>query len=263
MRLDSELVRRGLAQSRERAKEYILAGMVTVNGRAAQKPSDTVSEGDEISVTGQTLKYVGRGGLKLEHALKVFGINLSGLTCLDIGASTGGFTDCMLQSGAAFVFCTDVGHGQLAEKLKNDPRVENIEGINVKDIVAETFSRKIDFVSADLSFISCRYAAEAADRVLSDGGEAVLLIKPQFEAGRKNISKGGIVKDMSVHIKILEELTALFSASGFEIKGLAPSPIRGGDGNIEYLVHLVKQKDFTPLRLDISAVCGEAFTKMR
>lgn len=257
-RLDSELVRRSLAQSRERAKEYILGGLVEVNGRAAQKPSEAVSEEDKIAVVGETLKYVGRGGLKLERAISAFGLDLRGLVCLDIGASTGGFTDCMLQSGAKKVYAVDVGHDQLAEKLRADGRVVSLEGVNVKDISPEMFGEPIDFVCADLSFISSRFAAEAAKRVLDIGKSAVLLIKPQFEAGKKNLSKGGIVKSPKVRIEVLKSLCGYYSSIGFEVKDIIPSPIKGGDGNIEFLACLVKQNGFTAQPKDFDVICERA-----
>lgn len=260
-RLDSELVRRGIAKSRERAKEYIRSGSVSVAGRPSLKPSDEVSESDEITFTGEALRYVGRGGLKLEKALDAFKIDLSGLCCLDIGASTGGFTDCMLQRGAGFVYAVDVGHGQLAEKLMNDSRVKSIEGVNVKDISREIFDRKIDFVCADLSFISSKFSADAAARVLETGGSAVLLIKPQFEAGRASLSKSGVVKDKKAHEAVLKALCGYYNSAGFGIRGLIPSPIRGGDGNVEYLIYLVKQESFTPFDIDFSDLCGRAFAK--
>ena len=260
-RLDAELVRRGLAASRERAKEYIQSGSVLVNGSPAKKPSETVSADDDIVIVGDTLKYVGRGGLKLEEALSSFGIDLSGKTCLDIGASTGGFTDCMLQHGARKVYAVDVGHGQLAEKLRSDARIVNIEGVNVKDLTPDMISEPIDFVSADLSFISVRYAADAAGVILQSGGEAVLLIKPQFEAGRKYLSKTGVVRDKKAHIIVLESLCGYFQSIGFGIRGIVPSPIKGGDGNIEYLVYLVKPNSFTPQKFDYSAIVQTAFSQ--
>lgn len=262
-RLDSELVRLNLLQSRERAKEAILRGSVTVNGKTVLKPSAEVSEADEISFIGEKLRYVGRGGLKLEGALKSFELSLDGAVCLDIGASTGGFTDCMLSSGAKRVYAVDVGHGQLAQKLLDDPRVMNFEGVNVKDIVPEMFPEAPGFVSADLSFISVKYAAEAANKVLGYGGRAVLLIKPQFEVGRKFVSKGGVVKDKSAHITALDSLCKYFSSLGFFIKDLTYSPIKGGDGNIEYLVYLVKQESFTPKNFDFRSLCDRAFSSLK
>lgn len=257
-RLDAELVKRGLATSRERAKEYISAGYVSVNGNVAEKPSEKVSDGDDIKITGETLKYVGRGGLKLERALSEFKIDLRGLTCLDIGASTGGFTDCMLKSGAKKVYAVDVGHDQLAKPLREDSRVVNIEGVNAKDISPEMFDDPIDFVSADLSFISARFAADAAKAVLPLSSHAVVLIKPQFEAGRQNLSKGGIVRSLSAHVSVLSELCGYFSSLGFEVSGLIPSPIKGGDGNAEYLAHLINRGAAALCDFDFKKIAARA-----
>lgn len=262
-RLDHELVSRGLVSSRERAKEYIRSGKVTVNGAALTKPSVIVESGDELKVLGDTLRYVGRGGLKLEGAISAFGIDLWGKICLDIGASTGGFTDCMLQNGAKKVYAADVGHGQLAEILKNDPRVVNMEGVNVKTLTPEFFSEAIDFISADLSFISVRFAADASALILGENKEAVMLIKPQFEAGQKHIAKGGIVKDKGAHIEVLKGLCEHFTALNFEIKNISPSPIKGGDGNIEYLANFVKRNCFTPHFIDYKEVCELAFKSLK
>lgn len=261
IRIDAELVKRGLATSRERAKEYIHKGYVFVNGNIVNKPSVIVSDYDEINLVGDKLKYVGRGGLKMEAAVNEFSLDLSDKTCVDLGASTGGFTDCMLQNGAKKVYAIDVGHGQLAKKLIEDPRVINIEGMNVKDISIGMISDYVDLVTADLSFISCKYAIDAAKTLLSENGIAVILIKPQFEAGRSNISKGGIVKDKNVHISVLKDICTYADSCGFHIKKLIPSPIKGGDGNIEYLAHLVKQNSLTPNLIDFRSVVDNAYSK--
>ncbi len=260
-RLDAEIVKRGLAPSRERAKEYIQKGCVTVNGKAITKPAFAVLESDDILVIGETLKYVGRGGLKMEAAVNAFCLDLADKICVDLGASTGGFTDCMLQNGAKKVYAIDVGHGQLAQKLVSDKRVINLEGVNVKDVSDDTVSDKVDLVSADLSFISCKYAIDAANRLLEENGIAIILIKPQFEAGKSNIAKGGIVKDKKAHISVLSEVCAYMNLSGFKLISLIPSPIKGGDGNVEYLAHLVKQSDFTPNIFDYKAIVDKAFSK--
>lgn len=260
-RLDVEIVERGLAKSRERAKEYIQKGSVLVNGKTVTKPSFAVNCDDDVKVIGETLKYVGRGGLKMEAAVNTFELNLNGMTCVDLGASTGGFTDCMLKNGAVKVYAIDVGHGQLDDKLVCDERVVNLEGINVKDVTSETVGEKIDLVTADLSFISCRYAFDAASRLLEDGGIAVVLIKPQFEAGRSNIAKGGIVKDKKAHVSVLADVCEYIGVCGFSIINLIPSPIHGGDGNIEYLVCTVKRNSFTNYNVDYKAVIDTAFSK--
>lgn len=258
-RLDLLLVEKGLIKSRERAKEKIKNGEVLVNGKQALKPSSDVSCTDAIEIIGSDLKYVGRGGLKLEKALKYFDIDISGCICTDLGASTGGFTDCMLQNGAKRVYAVDVGHGQLAKSLVNDPRVINIEGVNVKDISCRIIPELCDFAAADLSFISVKYAASAAYRIISENGSAVFLIKPQFEAGRSNISKGGIVKSKKVHADVLSDICRYLCETGYSVKALTYSPIKGGDGNIEYLAYAVKRSDFTYIEPDFSQIVNEAF----
>lgn len=258
-RLDIELVARGLVTSRERAKEYIKAEKISVNNITVIKPSALVQSDDIISIRGDILKYVGRGGLKLEGAITQFGLRLEGFVCADLGASTGGFTDCMLQNGAKKVYAVDVGHGQLDDKLVLDERVVNIEGMNVKDVDESSFE-PVDFACADLSFISCRYAADAVVKILKDNSQAVLLIKPQFEVGKQGVSKGGIVKDKKLHIKTLESLCIYFKSVGLAVAKLTHSPIKGGDGNIEYLVLLVKHSDFTQASFDYSNIVDRAFT---
>lgn len=258
-RLDIELIARGIAPSREKAKQYIQSGKVLVNGKVISKPSYPVGEADIIHYVGESEKYVGRGGLKLEKAITAFNINISRRICLDLGASTGGFTDCMLQNGASKVYAVDVGHGQLAKKLVDDERVINIEGVNVKDLSDDIIDDSPDFVSTDLSFISVKYGAEAAFKLMKPGAEAVFLIKPQFEAGKANISKGGIVKDKKVHISVLSSVTDDFCRIGFSVIGLTPSPIKGGDGNIEYLAHCLKADTITKKSFDYSAIVAQAF----
>lgn len=260
-RLDALLVARGMAKSREKAKEYIKSGKITINGMPAIKPSIDVSETDVIEYLGEDEKYVGRGGFKLEKALGCFNIDLADCICIDIGASTGGFTDCMLQNGAKKVYAVDVGHGQLAKKLVEECRVVNIEGVNVKALTDKIIDEAPDFVCADLSFISCKYAAEAAHRLLKSGGKAVILIKPQFEAGRAAISKGGIVKDIKAHISVLSTLTDEISSLGFSVLGLTDSPIRGGDGNVEYLIYLEKADVAVKKAFDYAAIAAQGFNK--
>ncbi len=260
-RLDALLVARGIAKSREKAKEYIKSGKIMLNGKIAAKPSIDVSETDAIEYLGEDEKYVGRGGFKLEKALSFFNIDLTDCICVDIGASTGGFTDCMLQNGARKVYAVDVGHGQLAQKLVEDCRVVNIEGVNVKALTDKIIDKAPDFVCADLSFIPCKYAAEAAHRLLKSGGKAVILIKPQFEAGRAAISKGGIVKDIKAHISVLSTLTDEISSLGFSVLGLTDSPIRGGDGNVEYLIYLEKTDAAVKNSFDYAAIAAQGFNK--
>lgn len=235
-RLDSALVKRNLTVSRERAKELIKNGQIFINGKPCIKPSFSVGDSDIITVEGHTLKYVGRGGLKLEKAIKVFNIDLNGKLCMDIGASTGGFTDCMLQYGAKKVYAVDVGHGQLAEKLKSDNRVVNLEGINIRDFDLSLLVDPIDFISIDVSFISLKLVLPKAFEILNNSGSMSVLIKPQFETGRKGLGKNGIVKDKGLHIKILNDIID-FTKDAINVSGMDFSAVTGGDGNIEYLMY--------------------------
>jgi len=240
-RLDVLLVKRGLATSRERAREMITEGRVTVTGKRILKAAYKVEDDAEIVTEGEALRYVSRGGLKLEKAVDVFKISLDGCTCLDIGASTGGFTDCMLQNGAEKVFALDVGHDQLAEKLRNDPRVISMEQTNIRSVSKEDLGNAvIDFISVDVSFISLTKVLPEAYLLLKPGGHAVCLIKPQFEAGKAALSKKGIIKDDAVRKKVVKDICAFAEETGFIILGTVDSPIRGGDGNVEYLVYLEK-----------------------
>lgn len=257
-RLDSELVARGIARSRERAKEMIAAGNVTVNGMTAKKASDNVSENDDIRSCEQE-KYVGRGALKLEKAAEEFGLDLTGKVCLDIGASTGGFTDLMLKNGASHVFAVDVGHGQLAEALCRDERVTNMEGTDIRNITAEDIGGQVDFICVDVSFISLTKILPKVHELLKDGASASVLIKPQFEAGKHDIGKRGIVKDRKVHIRVLGEIDSFASSIGFICEKYTFSPVKGGSGNIEYLVKLCK-KSGTPVMHDFKALVESAFT---
>ena len=238
-RLDSELVARGIARSRERAKEMIKSGSVTVNGTQALKPSAEVGPEDEL-VSSETEQYVGRGALKLEKAVNTFGLDLTGLTCADIGASTGGFTEYMLSCGAAKVYAVDVGHGQLAQSLREDSRVVNMEGTDIRNISPDDIGGQVDFISADVSFISLKLILPKICELLKEGAHSAVLIKPQFEAGRKDIGKGGVVKDKKVHFRVLEDIDSFARTSGLTPVGYTSSPIKGGSGNIEYLVHLIK-----------------------
>lgn len=243
MRLDSYLVESGFIRSRERAKEHIKNGEVLINGKAVLKPSFDVNGDEKIEFTGEKLRYVGRGGLKLEKAIESFGIDLSGKVCIDIGASTGGFTDCMLQNGAVKVYAVDVGHDQLDTKLVSDNRVVNMERTNINDISVENLDPVPNFVSADVSFVSLKNIFAGIGRLLDAGAEAVLLIKPQFEAGKSAIGKNGIVKDRKVHITVLNDIIAFISSNGFAVNAVTFSPISGGDGNIEYLAYVSKNNN--------------------
>ena len=259
-RLDKYLVDLGLAKSRERAKALIKEGKVLVNGVPADRPSVTVGDGDKVTADDD-LKYVGRGALKLIKALDCYGIDLKGCICADLGASTGGFTQVMLERGAAKVYAVDVGHGQLDESLASDSRVVNIEGTNVKDISDKEIPEKVPFISTDLSFISLRSVIGTVNELLSADGLAVVLIKPQFEAGRAALNKNGIVKDKKDHIRVLNELSAAFQSCGLFITGLTFSPVTGGSGNIEYLALLerVTGKAVT----DFTGTVESAFLELR
>ena len=239
-RLDSELVARGIARSRERAKEMIRSGSITVNGKTAKKPSDEVAETDVIESAEEEV-YVGRGALKLEKAAEEFGLEFDGKVCLDIGASTGGFTDLMLQRGAARVYAVDVGHGQLAPTIASDPRVVNMEGTDIREVTVDDIGGSADFISVDVSFISLTKILPKVYELLRDGAVAAVLIKPQFEAGRSDIGKRGIVKERKVHIRVLSEIDAFAQSIGFIAERYTYSPVRGGSGNIEYLVKLCKR----------------------
>lgn len=239
-RLDVMLVEQGLAESREKAKAIIMSGIVYVDGEKEDKAGSTFAETASIEVRGKTLKYVSRGGLKLEKAMQVFPIELEGKVCMDVGASTGGFTDCMLQNGAVKVYSVDVGYGQLAWKLREDERVICMEKTNIRYVKPEDIDDKIEFASVDVSFISLSKVLPPLRDLLKDDAEVVCLIKPQFEAGREKVGKKGVVRDKSVHVEVIENVSCFALTSGFEILGLDFSPVKGPEGNIEYLIHLRK-----------------------
>ena len=244
-RLDVELVNRGLVESRERAKSYIMAGIVYVDNQKALKAGDKVKDGQNIEIRGQKLKYVSRGGLKLEKAIDVFDISLENKVCVDVGASTGGFTDCMLQNGATKVYSIDVGYGQLAWKLRSDERVINMERTNVRHLDLELIKDEVDFTSIDVSFISLKLVLPVVYSFLSDGGNVVALIKPQFEAQREEVGKKGVIKDKKIHEKVITNSINTAKEIGFGILGLDFSPIKGPEGNIEFLMYLSKNKEDT------------------
>ena len=240
-RLDVLLVEQGFAASREKAKAIIMAGSVFVNGQREDKAGTTFDPAKSIiEVKGHTLKYVSRGGLKLEKAMNQFSISLENKVCMDIGASTGGFTDCMLQNGAAKVYSVDVGHGQLAWSLRNDERVVCMEKTNFRYLTRDDIQDDLDFASVDVSFISLSKILLPARKLLRDGGQMVCLIKPQFEAGKDKVGKKGVVREKSVHQEVIEKIYTLTEILGFQILGLEYSPIKGPEGNIEYLIHIEK-----------------------
>ncbi|MBE6787904.1 MAG: TlyA family RNA methyltransferase [Ruminococcaceae bacterium] len=240
LRLDVALVEQGFAESREKAKALIMSGIVYVNNQKSDKAGNTVKDDDVIEVRGETLKYVSRGGLKLEKAVSVFDFSLKDAVCADIGASTGGFTDCMLQNGAKKVYAIDVGYGQLAWKLRTDERVINLERTNFRYVTSNEVPDLLDFASVDVSFISLSLILPVMRTLLKDGGQAVCLIKPQFEAGKENVGKKGVVRDKNVHIAVIEKIINIVKENNFSLLGLDFSPIKGPEGNIEYLCHIQK-----------------------
>lgn len=242
-RLDVLLVKRNLAESREKAKALIMAGIVYVDGQKEDKAGTSFDEGVNIEVRGNTLKYVSRGGLKLEKAMTHFGVKLAGKVCMDVGSSTGGFTDCMLQNGAVKVYAVDVGHGQLAWKLRNDERVVCMEKTNIRYVTPEDIPEKIEFSSIDVSFISLTKVLGPVKHLLSDDGQIVCLIKPQFEAGREKVGKKGVVRDKKVHLEVINMVIDFAVSIGFEILNLEYSPIKGPEGNIEYLLYLQNHQE--------------------
>lgn len=260
-RLDVLIYREGLAESREKAGRQIMSGIVYVNGTKVDKPGTKLPVSSKIEIRGNALPYVSRGGLKLEQAVREFNLKLCGKTALDIGASTGGFTDCMLQNGAAKVYAIDVGYGQLAWNLRTDSRVVCLERTNIRYVTPETIGEYADFASIDVSFISLTKVLPAVRKLLRENAEIVCLIKPQFEAGREKVGKKGVVRDKNVHIEVIGKITA-FCSNEMEllVQGLTYSPIKGPEGNIEYLIYLSKSKDSSVniSQVDISNVVSKA-----
>lgn len=236
-RLDTELVKRSLAKSRTLAQGLIKDGKVYVNGSQMQKPSCEVADSDEITVQGDLPRYVGRGGLKLEKAITDFNIALDNCTCIDVGASTGGFTDCMLQNGAKLVYAVDVGSNQLDEKLKKDKRVVSLENLDIRNAV-DKLPEKADLITIDVSFISLKLVLPAAKQLIKPDGSIIALIKPQFEVGKSGLGKHGVVKDETLRQQAVEGIKLFAADLGFTVNGVITSPITGGEGNIEYLIHL-------------------------
>lgn len=258
-RLDVLLVERGLAPSREKAKAVIMSGDVFVNGQREDKAGAVFDpEKVNIEVKADKLKYVSRGGLKLEKAMNVFDIDLEGMTCMDIGASTGGFTDCMLQNGAKKVFAIDVGHGQLAWSLRNDERVVCMEKTNFRYTKPEDIGETVDFASVDVSFISLTKILEPAVNIIRDGARMVCLIKPQFEAGREEVGKKGVVRDKKVHESVIQKIVDYVPTIGFKILGLDYSPVKGPEGNIEYLLYIEKNEENSDTEINITQTVENA-----
>lgn len=251
------MVEQGCAESREKAKAIIMAGDVFIQNQRYDKPGMLVPKDSQLDVRGG-LRYVSRGGLKLEKAMQKFPITLERKTAMDIGASTGGFTDCMLQNGAEKVYSVDVGYGQLAWKLRTDSRVVNLERTNVRYLTSEQVPELVDFFSVDVAFISLRLVLPVARKFLKDGGEAVCLIKPQFEAGKEKVGKKGVVRDPAVHREVIEQITSFVLQNGFSVLGLTYSPVRGPEGNIEYLLYLRKSDRPVSAALNIAETVEES-----
>lgn len=249
-RLDVLLVERGLCESREKAKALIMSGNVFIANERCDKAGMSVADDCEIEVKAG-LKYVSRGGLKLEKAIALYGLDLSGRTCMDIGASTGGFTDCMLKNGAARVFAVDVGYGQLAWSLRTDERVINMERTNIRYVTQERIGVSLDFASIDVSFISLTLVLPVLYNLLREDGEALCLVKPQFEAGKEKVGKKGVVRELSTHIEVCEKIYNFLKEQGFCLKGATFSPIKGPEGNIEYLYYIKKNEKEETLSFDI------------
>ncbi len=241
-RLDILVVKKGLAPSREKARTMIMEGLVLVDGQREDKPGSFFEDGVAISLKGEPMPYVSRGGLKLEKALRVFDIAVDGLVCMDIGSSTGGFTDCMLQNGAKKVYCVDVGYGQLDWRLRTDPRVVCMERTNARYLTRENIDEIPDFVTVDVSFISLTRLLGVVYDLSGKDARCVVLVKPQFEAGKEKVGKKGVVRNPAVHAEVLSRVVRFASDSGFSILGLNHSPIKGPEGNIEYLLYISKEK---------------------
>ena len=261
-RLDVLLVKRNLTASREKAKAVIMAGNVFVNGQREDKAGTTFPEDVQIEVRGPALRYVSRGGLKLEKAMKHFDVSVEGKVCTDVGSSTGGFTDCMLQNGAAKVYAVDVGRGQLAWKLRSDSRVVCLERTNARYLTHEIVPEEPDFASVDVSFISLGLILPAVAGVLRQGGQVVCLVKPQFEAGREKVGKNGVVRDPAVHLEVLEQFLRHVKDSGFTALDLSYSPIRGPEGNIEYLGWL-ERRAWEERAFDLPALVADSHSTLK
>ena len=265
-RLDVLLVKRNLAESREKAKAIIMSGNVFVEGQREDKAGTTFSDEVQIEIKGHTMPYVSRGGLKLEKAIANFDVDLEGKVCTDVGSSTGGFTDCMLQNGAVKVYSIDVGYGQLDWKLRNDPRVVCMEKTNIRYVLPEDLQEPAQFSSIDVSFISLTKVLLPVRNLLTDDGEIVCLIKPQFEAGREKVGKKGVVRDPAVHLEVIEKVIAYASTIAMEPCHLSFSPIKGPEGNIEYLLHLKKKPEGeviqSSLEVTPEAVVQEAHSQL-
>lgn len=259
IRLDQYLCQNGLVQSRERAKALIMSGIVFVNNQKADKAGEMIAEDATVEVRGHDIGYVSRGGLKLEKAMQVFPMTPNGKVCMDIGASTGGFTDCMLQNGATKVYAVDVGYGQLAWSLRSDERVVNMERTNIRHVTPDMLADQIEFFSVDVSFISLKHIFPVADAICVPGANGVCLVKPQFEAGREKVGKKGVVRESSTHIEVIRNAIGFALQNHFSVRGLDYSPIKGPEGNIEFLIHVVHDgEQQAPGEEDIQSVVNAA-----
>ena len=262
IRLDTAVFEAGLAESREKAKAMIMEGIVFVNNQKEDKPGTQIRSDAKIEVRGEKLPFASRGGLKLDKAVKVFGIELKDKICMDVGASHGGFTDCMLQNGAKKVYSVDVGYGQLVWKLRNDPRVVNMERTNIRYVTPEQIDDALDFASVDVSFISLSLVVPVVRQLLKDGGEIMCLIKPQFEAGRELVGKKGVVRDAAVHEQVIRTVLEFMPSIGFSVQGLDYSPITGPEGNIEFLLYM-RKSDADSVEPDISSLVERAHRELK
>ena len=259
IRVDQYLCQNGLVQSRERAKALIMSGIVFVNNQKADKAGEMIAEDATVEVRGHDIGYVSRGGLKLEKAMQVFPMTPNGKVCMDIGASTGGFTDCMLQNGATKVYAVDVGYGQLAWSLRSDERVVNMERTNIRHVTPDMLADQIEFFSVDVSFISLKHIFPVADAICVPGANGVCLVKPQFEAGREKVGKKGVVRESSTHIEVIRNAIGFALQNHFSVRGLDYSPIKGPEGNIEFLIHVVHDgEQQAPSEEDIQSVVNAA-----
>ncbi len=263
IRLDQYLCQHGLAQSRERAKALIMAGIVFVNEEKSDKPGNMIDEQAHVEVRGHDIGYVSRGGLKLEKAMQVFPVSPSEKVCMDIGASTGGFTDCMLQNGAKKVYAVDVGYGQLAWKLRCDERVKNMERTNIRHVTSEMLEEPVEFFSVDVSFISLKHIFPVAAAVTTADAQGVCLVKPQFEAGKEKVGKKGVVREAQTHREVLHQAISYALENGFSVLGLDHSPIKGPEGNIEFLMYVKKQGDAQPSQEEIALVVEQAHQNLQ
>ena len=263
IRLDQYLCQHGLAQSRERAKALIMAGIVFVNEEKSDKPGNMIDEQAHVEVRGHDIGYVSRGGLKLEKAMQVFPVSPSEKVCMDIGASTGGFTDCMLQKRKKKVYAVDVGYGQLAWKLRCDERVKNMERTNIRHVTPEMLEEPVEFFSVDVSFISLKHIFPVAAAVTTADAQGVCLVKPQFEAGKEKVGKKGVVREAQTHREVLHQAISYALENGFSVLGLDHSPIKGAEGNIEFLMYVKKQGDAQPSQEEIALVVEQAHQNLQ